>query len=92
MNNDKLPDWNEEPIYKSEPNKEKPDLTTFQQLVDDLVEYSKTDDELADGINWLDQQAQKQGVSFYDKVYEILFQYDVTQNAKRWLDGKSRGD
>ena len=38
MNNDKLPDWNEEPIYKSEPNKEKPDLTTFQQLVDDLVD------------------------------------------------------
>ena len=78
--------------YRSEPNKEKPDLTTFQQLVDELVEYSKKDDELADGIRWLDQQAQKQGVSFYDKVYEILFQYDVTQNAKRWLDGKSRRD
>ena len=92
MNNDKLPDWNEEQIYRSEPNKEKPDLTTFQQLVDELVEYSKKDDELADGIRWLDQQAQKQGVSFYDKVYEILFQYDVTQNAKRWLDGKSRRD
>lgn len=68
---------------------EESDLTKFQMLVDELIEFSKKDPELADGIKWLDGQAIKQGVTFYDKVYEILFQYDVSQNAKRWLDDKN---
>lgn len=68
---------------------EESDLTKFQMLVDELIEFSKKDPELADGIKWLDEQAIKQGVTFYDKVYEILFQYDVSQNAKRWLDDKN---
>ncbi len=68
---------------------EESDLTKFQMLVDELIEFSKKDPELADGIKWLDEQAIKQGVTFYDKVYEILFQYDVSQNAKKWLNDKN---
>ena len=68
---------------------EKPDLTKFQILVDDLIEHSKKDPELADGIKWLDKKAQEKGITFYDMIYEILFQYDVSQNAKKWLDDKN---
>lgn len=68
---------------------EESDLTKFQMLVDELIEFSKKDPELADGIKWLDEQAIKQGVTFYDKVYEILFQYDVSQNARKWLNDKN---
>ena len=31
----------------------------FSKMVDELVEFSEYDPELADGIKWLDDQAQK---------------------------------
>ena len=33
----------------------------FRKMVDELVEFSAHDPELADGIKWLDSQAQKKG-------------------------------
>ena len=61
----------------------------FHKMVDDLVEFSKYDPELADGIKWLDDQAQKKGISFYDMVFNILYQYDVNQKASEWLKGRN---
>lgn len=54
-------------------------------MVDELVDYSRYDPELADGIKWLDGEAQKKGISFYDMVFEVLYRYDVNSKAKDWL-------
>ena len=51
--------------------------TFFTNMVDELVEFSEHDPELSDGIKWLDGQAQKKGLSFYDMVFEILYKHDV---------------
>jgi len=57
----------------------------FRKMVDELVEFSAHDPELADGIKWLDGQAQKKGITFYDMVFEVLYSHDVTSKAKNWL-------
>src|SRR3972149_2722390 len=61
----------------------------FTKMVDELVEFSEYDPELADGIKWLDEQAQKKGVSFYDMVFEVLYKHDVTSKAKQWLNSRN---
>ena len=43
------------------------------------------DPELADGIKWLDSQAQKKGITFYDMVFEVLYSHDVNSKAQNWL-------
>ncbi len=57
----------------------------FSKMVDELVEFSEHDPELADGIKWLDVQAQKKGITFYDMVFEVLYKHDVNSKAKDWL-------
>ncbi len=57
----------------------------FSKMVDELVEFSEYDPELADGIKWLDVQAQKKGITFYDMVFEVLYKHDVNSKAKDWL-------
>ena len=57
----------------------------FKLMVDDVVQFSQYDPELADGIKWLDGLAQKEGVSFYDKVYEVLYKHDSKEKAKEWM-------
>ena len=49
----------------------------FNKMVDELIDFSEFDPELADGIKWLDIQAQKKGISFYDMVFEVLYKHDV---------------
>ncbi len=57
----------------------------FSKMVDELVEFSEHDPELADGIRWLDGQAQKKGITFYDMVFEVLYKHDVNSKARDWL-------
>jgi hypothetical protein len=61
----------------------------FTKMVDELVEFSEHDPELADGIRWLDQQAQKKGISFYDMVFDVLYKHDVDSKAKAWLHSRN---
>ena len=63
--------------------------TFFTNMVDELVEFSEYDPELSDGIKWLDGQAQKKGLSFYDMVFEILYKHDVNSKAKDWLNSRN---
>ncbi len=63
--------------------------TFFKRMVDDLVVISQHDPELADGIKWLDGQAQKKGISFYDMVFEVLYRHDINSKAKEWLNSKN---
>ena len=59
------------------------------KMVDELVEFSEYDPELADGIKWLDEQAQKKGITFYDMVFEVLYKHDVNSKAKDWLSTRN---
>ncbi len=63
--------------------------TFFSKMVDELIEFSAYDPELADGIRWLDTQAQKKGISFYDMVFEVLYKHDVNSKAKEWLNTRN---
>jgi len=63
--------------------------TFFTKMVDELVEFSEHDPELSDGIRWLDEQAQKKGLSFYDMVYQVLYRHDVNSKAKEWLNSRN---
>ena len=66
----------------------KKDFPFFNEMVDNLVEFSQYDPKLADSIVWLDMQARKHNVSFYDKVYEVLLKYDAQTKAKEWMKNK----
>jgi len=59
--------------------------TFFTKMVDELVEFSEHDPELSDGLKWLDGEAQKKGLSFYDMVYEVLYKHDVNLKQKNGL-------
>jgi len=61
----------------------------FTKMVDQLVEFSEHDPELKDGIQWLDEQAQKKGISFYDMVFDVLYKHDVNNRAKDWLNNRN---
>ncbi len=61
----------------------------FSKMVDELVEFSEYDPELANGIKWLDDQAQKKGITFYDMVFEVLYKHDVNSKAKDWLSTRN---
>ena len=61
----------------------------FSKMVDELVEFSEFDPELSDGIKWLDDQAQKKGITFYDMVFEVLYKHDVNSKAKEWLSTRN---
>ena len=63
--------------------------TFFTKMVDELVEFSEHDHDLSEGIKWLDGQAQKKGLSFYDMVFEVLYKHDVNSKAKDWLNSRN---
>ena len=60
----------------------------FHKMVDELVEFSEYDEELKEGIKYLDTQAKKHGITFYDEVFKILYNHDVNVRAKDWLKKK----
>ena len=61
----------------------------FTKMVDELVEFSEHDPELSDGLKWLDGEAQKKGLSFYDMVYQVLYKHDVDSKAKEWFNSRN---
>jgi len=63
--------------------------TFFTKMIDELVEFSEYDPELSDGIKWIDEQAQKKGLTFYDMVYQVLYRHDVNSKAKDWLNSRN---
>jgi len=62
--------------------------TFFIKMVDDLVDFADHDPELKDGLRWVDAEAQKKGLSFYDMVYQILYKHDLATKAKEWVNNK----
>ena len=65
------------------------DNSFFIKMIDDLVEFSKHDKELNDGIKYIDKQAQEKGISFYEMIYAILFQHDMNQRVNDFVNKHS---
>ena len=61
----------------------------FTNMVDELVDFSEYDPELADGLKWIDSEAQKRGITFYEMVFLVLHKYDVNVKAKEWLETRN---
>jgi len=59
--------------------------TFFQKMIDELVHFAKYDPELSEGIRWLDTQAQKKGISFYDMAFDVLYRHEIESKAKKWM-------
>jgi len=57
----------------------------FTNMVDELVDFSEYDPELAEGLKWIDGEAHKQGITFYEMVFHVLHRHDVDSKAKDWL-------
>ena len=57
---------------------------SFNDMVDNMINLAQHDPKLLDGIQWLDKLAINQGVSFYDKVYELLGKKSADDKAKAW--------
>lgn len=56
----------------------------FTKMVDRLVEHADHDQELMDGIKYIDEKGRKKGLSFYDAVFEELYKADINQKARKW--------
>lgn len=61
----------------------------FKQTVDELVELAKYDEALAEGIKYVDKMAMKNGITFYNQVFQILYKHDIDQKAKDWLNTRN---
>jgi len=61
----------------------------FEDVVDELVESSADDPELASALRWLDSEAQRRGITFYDMVFEVLYRRDVCMRAGRWMNARN---
>ncbi|MEO9276400.1 MAG: hypothetical protein ABI340_01280 [Nitrososphaera sp.] len=61
----------------------------FTNMVDELVEFSEYDPELAEGLRWIDTEAQKLGITFYEMVFHVLHRYDIDTKAKSWLSHRN---
>lgn len=58
----------------------------FKRQIDQIVELAEFDQELKDGITWLDKY-EKLGTNldFYEKAYKILLKYEINSKAKAWM-------
>ena len=57
--------------------------------MDELVDFSEYDPELAEGLKWIDGEAQKRGITFYEMVFHVLHRHDVDSKAKDWLANRN---
>lgn len=61
----------------------------FVEVVDELVSYAQDDPELAQGIKWLDMQAQSRGITFYEIIFEVLYRNDIDERARSWIQTRN---
>lgn len=62
----------------------------FTKMVDELVlTEAPKDPELADGIKWLNDQALKKGITFYEIVFQTLYKHDLKTRASDWNQARS---
>lgn len=59
------------------------------QMVDELVDFADYDPELAEGLRWLDSEAHKRGITFYEMVFEVLYRHEIDSKAKEWMTNRN---
>ena len=59
-------------------------------MVDNMIDLAQHDPELLDGIQWLDKISIREGISFYDKVYELLGKKSADDKAKAWNEERKK--
>ena len=58
------------------------DQTLFTKMIDEIIELGEDDPELKEMVQWVDKQAWKKGITFYDMMYTIMYRQDERNNAK----------
>jgi len=66
-----------------------PSKKSFHNLVDELVFYAENDPILEGAITWLDEKAQKEGITFYDMVEKTLGKAIAREKAAEWMKKKN---
>lgn len=61
----------------------------FITMVDELIDFSESDPELKAGLQWIDEESKKRGISFYEMVYHVLHRYDVNLKANEWNNNRN---
>jgi hypothetical protein len=61
----------------------------FTNICDEFVKFSEYDPELALAIKWIDEQARKKGITYYDMVFEVLYKNDIPVNDPTWVHARN---
>ena len=60
----------------------------FIEIIDNLVIMSQDNSELAEGLKWIDEQSQKNSITFYEMAMVILRKHMAERKAKEWMNSK----
>lgn len=66
-----------------------PEKSEFAEMVDDMVEYSRYDPELKSGLRWIEEQALKRNVSFYDMFFDVLYRCDDINGSREYFQDRN---
>lgn len=60
----------------------------FMEMVDELVCMADQEEELFDGIKWIDRESKKLQISFYEMFFIVLQKHLSEERAKEWMKTK----
>ena len=64
---------------------------SYKRFIDKMIEEARLNDkESYEKFQWLDKLAQKEGISFYDKVRQVLNKFDAEDKAKQWIEERNK--
>jgi len=52
------------------------------EMIDEFILSIENDPELTSGIKWIDEQAKKRGITFYDMCFKVLHDPDL----RKWFN------
>jgi len=59
-------------------------------MIDEIILHeAPKDQELADGLKWLNSQAFKQGIDTYQIIYHYLYKQDLEKKAQAWMQSRN---
>jgi len=64
----------------------------FMEMVDELVRLADGDEELFEGIKWIDNESKKLGISFYEMFFIILQRHLADEKAKEWFNERKQAN
>jgi len=64
----------------------------FMEMVDELVRLADGDEELYQGIKWIDNESKKLGISFYEMFFIVLQKHLADEKAKEWFSQRNHAN